>query len=58
MTDSEVFRKNKRGRQKVPMPTTACKKKEMKKEKIVADEKAAKRHKSELKDVSIFGECQ
>ena len=40
--DSEVFRKNERGKQKIPTPTTARKK------KIVVDEKAAKRHKSEL----------
>ena len=42
MPDSEVFRKNERGKQKIPTPTTARKK------KIVVDEKAAKRHKSEL----------
>ena len=50
MPDSEVFRKNKRGRQKITTSITQKKKKKKKKkEKIVVDEKAAKRHKSELK---------
>ena len=53
MPDSEVFRKNKQGRQKIPTPTTACKE-EKKKEKIVVDEKAAKRHKSGLKTDLMF----
>ena len=51
MPDSEVFRKNKRGRQKI---TTSITQKKKKKEKIVVDEKAAKRHKSELKNDLIF----
>ena len=42
MLDSEVFRKHKRGRQKITNSTNQKKKK--KKERIVVDEKAAKRH--------------
>ena len=49
MPDSEVSRGNKRGRQKITTSITQ-KKKKKKKEKIVVDEKAAKRHKSELKN--------
>jgi hypothetical protein len=53
MPDSEVFRKNKRGRQKITTSITQ-KKKKKKEEKIVVDENAAKRHKSELKNDLIF----
>ena len=47
MPDSEVLRKHKRSRQTIANSTNQKKKK--KKEKIVVDEKAAKRHKSEIK---------
>ena len=53
MPDNEVFRKNKRGRQKIETSITK-KKKQKKREKIIVDEKAAKRHKSELKNDLIF----
>ena len=53
MPDSEVFRKNARSRQKIASSATVCKK-QKKKEKIVVDEKAAKRHKSELKTDLTF----
>ena len=53
MPDSEVFRKNKRGRQKIEASITK-KKKQKKRGEIVVDEKAAKRHKSELKNDLIF----
>ena len=52
MPDSGVFRGNKRRRQKIT--TSITQKKKKKKEKIVVDEKAAKRHKSELKNDLIF----
>ena len=55
MPDSEVFRKNKRGRQKITTSITQKKEKKKKEEKIVVDEKAAKRHKSELKNDNIQG---
>ena len=47
MPESEVFRKNKRCRQKLVVV-------KQKKQKIVVDEKAAKRHKSELKKDLMF----
>ena len=47
MPESEVFRKNKRCRQKLVVA-------KQKKQKIVVDEKAAKRHKSELKKDLMF----
>ena len=53
MPDSEVFRKNKQGRQKIEM-STSKKKKQKKRAQIVVDEEAAKRHKSELKNDLIF----
>ena len=53
MPDSEVFRGNKRGRQKITTSITQKKKKKTK-EKIVVDEKATNRHKSELKNDLIF----
>jgi len=53
MPDIEVFKGDKRGRQKITTSITQ-KKKKKKKEKSVVDEKAAKRHKSELKNDLIF----
>ena len=52
MPDSEVLRNHKRGRQMIANSTNQEKKK--KKEKIVVDEKAATRHKSEIKKDIIF----
>jgi hypothetical protein len=53
MPDSEVLRKHKRSRQMIANSTNQKKKK---KEKIVVDEKAAKRHKSQIKKDLIFRE--
>jgi len=49
MPDSEVLGKHKRDRQMIANSTN-----QKKKEKIVVDEKAAKRHKSEIKKDLIF----